>query len=88
MTLPDKYQVFDQPVWLDSKDAERLAPYLSGWKTLAPLLALGVNDPDLKTLILLELLGKQRKLLLDRLLSRLGRIQRAALEARINQLIK
>jgi hypothetical protein len=88
MTIPDRYQVFEKPVQLDSKDCERLGSFLSGWKRLAPLLALGVNEPDLKTLIMLELLGKQRRAILDRLLSRLGRVQRHLLEKRINQALK
>lgn len=86
--IPHKYQVFDTPYFLDSKDAERLGGYLSGWKRLAPLLALGVNEPDLKTLIMLELLGKQRHAILDRLLMRLGRVQRRALQKKINQALK
>ena len=88
MIIPDSYQVFEKPVQLDSKDCERLGSFLSGWKRLAPLLALGINEPDLKTLILLELLGKQRPAILDRLLSRLGRVQRLCLEKKINRLIK
>jgi hypothetical protein len=86
--IPDKFQVFETPCLLDNKDEERLLPFLSGWKRLAPLLALGVNEPDLKTLIMLELLGKQRRAILDRLLSRLGRVQRHLLEKRINQALK
>ena len=88
MAIPDRYQVFEKPVQLDSKDCERLGSFLSGWKRLAPLLALGVNEPDLKTLILLELVGKQRRVILDRLLMRLGRVQRRELQKKINQALK
>ena len=88
MTIPDRYQVFEKLVQLDSKDCERLGSFLSGWKRLAPLLALGVNEPDLKTLILLELVGKQRRVILDRLLMRLGRVQRRNLQKKINQALK
>ena len=88
MTIPDRYQDFEKPVQLDSKDCERLGSFLSGWKRLAPLLALGVNEPDLKTLILLELVGKQRRVILDRLLMRLGRVQRRNLQKKINQALK
>jgi hypothetical protein len=88
MTIPDRYQVFEKSVQLDSKDCERLGSFLSGWKRLAPLLALGVNEPDLKTLILLELVGKQRRVILDRLLMRLGRVQRRVLQKKVNQALK
>lgn len=88
MTIPDRYQVFEKPVQLDSKDCGRLGSFLSGWKRLAPLLALGVNEPDLKTLILLELVGKQRRVILDRLLMRLGRVQRRVLQKKVNQALK
>ena len=88
MTIPDRYQVFETPIRPDDKDCERLAGFITGWKRLAPLLALGVNEPDLKTLIILELLGKQRRAILDRLLMRLGRVQRRRLQKKINQALK
>jgi len=87
MHIPKKYAVFDSPVYLDSKEVERLSPFLSGWKRLAPLLKLGVNEPDLERLITLELLGKQRWFILQRLLMRLGQVQRAALEKKIRRII-
>jgi hypothetical protein len=86
--IPDRYAIFDTPCILDSKDAERLTPYLSGWKRLAPLLKLGVNEPDLMRLITLELIGKQRRFLIDRLVSRLGCVQRRRLEKRITKALK
>lgn len=88
MTIPDRYQVFERRTQLDSKDCERLGSFLSGWKRLAPLLALGVSEPDLRTLILLELVGKQRRVILDRLLMRLGRVQRRELQKKINLALK
>jgi hypothetical protein len=88
MIIPDRYQLFDKLTRLDSKDCERLGSFLSGWKRLAPLLALGVNEPDLKTLITLELLGKQRRAILDRLLMRLGRVQRRELQIKIKKVLK
>jgi len=88
MTIPDRYQVFERRTQLDNKDCERLGSFLSGWKRLSPLLALGVNEPDLRTLILLELVGKQRRVILDRLLMRLGRVQRRELQKKINLALK
>lgn len=84
MKIPTKFQVFDTPVVVDSKDEQRLSPYLTGWMTLAPLLA-DMNEPDLMRLVTLELLGKQRRKIIDRLLMRLGRVQRKRIEERITK---
>lgn len=86
MKIPNRFQVFDRPVVMDSKDEERLTPYLTGWMKLAGVLST-VNEPDLERLVLLELLGKQRKKLIDRLLMRLGRVQRKRIERRIAKLL-
>lgn len=84
MKIPAKYQVFDSAVVLSSKDAERLSPYLVGWMHLAELLK-DINETDLTRLVILELLGKQRRKILDRLLMRLGRVQRKRIEERISK---
>lgn len=82
MKIPQKWQVFDEPVVLPSKDAERLMPYLVGWTRLADLLK-NINESDLMRLVILELLTKQRRKILDRLLMRIGRVQRKRIEERI-----
>lgn len=82
MIVPAKYQVFDTPVVLTDKDQERLSPLLVGWNHLAPVLT-ATNEPDLMRLVVLELLGKQRRKLIDRLLMRLGRVQHARVTARV-----
>ncbi len=84
MKIPDKFQVFDTPVVLTSKDEQRLTCYLTGWMKLAELLA-DINEPDLMRLGVMELLGKQRRKILDRLLMRLGRVQRKRIEERITK---
>lgn len=84
--IPGKYQLFASPVVIDSKDAERLGVYLSGFMRLMAILP-QVNEPDLRRLVVLELMGKQRKKLLDRLLMRLCRLDRLALQKRVNKLI-
>lgn len=84
MKIPTKYQVFDTPVTLSSKDEERLAPYLVGWMHLAAVLT-DINEPDLMRLIVIELSGKQRRKILDRLLGRIGRVQRKRIEQRISK---
>lgn len=84
MKIPVKFQVFDKPVEISTKDAERLSNYLTGWMHLAKLLH-DINEPDLKRLVVLELSGKQRWKILDRLLMRLGRVQRNQIEQRIQK---
>jgi len=86
MKIPHKWQVFDVPVEVSSKDEERLAPYLIGWMRLAALLA-GISEPDLMRLVLMELCGKQRRKIIDRLLMRLGRVQRRRIEGRISRVL-
>lgn len=82
MKIPTKYQVFDVPVTLSSKDEERLAPSLVGWMHLAAILT-DINEPDLMRLVVMELLGKQRRKIIDRLLGRISRVQRKRIEERI-----
>ncbi len=84
MNIPHRLQVFDVPVALTSKDAERLSPYLVGWMHLAAILT-DINEPDLMRLVVLELMDKQRRKILDRLLGRIGRVQRRRIEARIER---
>lgn len=84
MKIPAKYQVFDGLVVIDSKDEQRLSVHLSGYVPLMKALA-GVNEPDLKRLVIMELNGKQRWKLIDRLLMRLGRVQRKRFEQKIRQ---
>lgn len=84
MKIPDRYQVFDVAVVVSSKDEQRLSGYLTGWMRLAELLH-DINEPDLMRLVIMELLGKQRRKILDRLLMRLGRVQRKRIEERITK---
>ncbi len=82
MKIPTKYQVFDHNVVISSKDAERLSRFLVGWMPLTAVMA-DINEPDLKCLLILELMGKQRWKFLDRLLGRINRIQRNSVEEKI-----
>lgn len=82
MKIPPKYQVFDTAVVLSSKDEERLSPFLVGWMHLAELLK-DITEGDLTRLVILELLDKQRRKIIDRLLMRLGRVQRERIKERI-----
>jgi hypothetical protein len=87
VTLKPAYQVFDKPVSIDTKDFQRLSPHLSGWVRLHEILLLDVNEPDLMRLVLIELMGRKRKQIIQRLLGRLAKLQRARYEERISKLL-
>lgn len=76
MTIPQRYQIFETPVFLSDKDAERLRIHLSNWNRLHEMLLLGVNAPDLRRLIVLEMMGAGRHRILTRLLGRLSKVER------------
>ena len=88
MKIPQRYQVFAKPVILLDKDEERLAPHLAGWMGLADLLLIGVNEPDLQRLIVMELLGKQRQKILNRLVGHLSRVHAREVKRRIQRCLK
>ena len=83
MKIPFKYQVFDRVIAMSEKDAERLQSYLTGWNKLVAALISGVNKPDVQRLIVLELMGKCRPAILNKLLTRLGKIERETIERRM-----
>lgn len=85
MTIPDKYQVFDSPVTLSDKDQQRLSGYLTGWNRLIEKLMADVNRYDLQRLVVMELMGKQRRPIVAKLLVRLGKIEREKIELRISK---
>lgn len=86
MKITQKYQVFDDPIEIDPKDAERLKGYLTGWNKLNEILLLGINEPDLRRLVVMELMGSRRMVIVNRLLGRLGTIQRERIKGRIAKL--
>ena len=75
--IPSRYRIFDTRI--TDKDAQRLGIYLGCWGKLNKLFLQGVNDSDLKRLIMLELAGAQRRPILDRLQMRLCRLERRRL---------
>jgi hypothetical protein len=85
MTIPRRAQVFDAPVELSDKDRERLCPHLSNWRALHSVMLLGLNEPDLRRLVVLELLGQQRRMILRRLTARLSSVQFQTLQERIEK---
>jgi len=88
MTIPKEFQIFDTKINLPDKDAERLMPYLSGWRDLAAwFYSAKVNEPDLQRLIVMELMGKRRRMILERLAARLGSLSRWKVKERIKGLL-
>jgi hypothetical protein len=87
MKIAQQYQVFDDPVDLDSKDFDRLKNHLTGWNKLNEILLLGINEPDLRRLVIMELLGSQRMVIVNRLLGRLATLQRERIHNRISKLM-
>ncbi len=93
MNIPTQYQIFDgPPVVVCSKDEERLKPYLRGVTPLTIFFARkginGINEPDLKRLLIMELLDRRREPIVSRIISRLVSHQRAALKKRIRAVAK
>jgi hypothetical protein len=83
--IPQKYQIFDEPVVVTSKDAERLKVHLTGWNKLNEMFLLGINQPDLRRLVVMELMGAARRTILTRLLGRLSKLERQTYMDRINK---
>jgi hypothetical protein len=87
MNIPSKYQVFDQPVEVSNKDQQRLRVHLLGWNRLNEILLLGVNEPDLRRLVVMEVMGSRRMTIINRLLGRLAKLERKRITERIGKLI-
>ncbi len=87
MNIPSKYQVFDQPVEVSNKDQQRLRIHLLGWNRLNEILLLGVNEVDLRRLVVMEVMGARRMTIINRLLGRLAKLERRRITERIGKLI-
>lgn len=87
MKIPAKYQVFDQPVEISDKDKERLAVHATGWNRLNEILLLGINEPDLRRLVVIELMGPRRMAIIDRLVGRISKLEKARIRERIEKLV-
>ena len=87
MKIPIKYQVFDEPVEISEKDHQRLSVHLIGWNRLNEIFLLGsINEPDLRRLVVMEVMGARRMTMLNRLLGRLQKLQRKRIDERIGKL--
>lgn len=87
MKIPANLQIFDHHVELTYADQDRLTPHLSGWNKLANTMLLDVPEKDLEKLLILELMGKQRRTIIDRLLAPLMRHKRRQIEARMEKVL-
>ena len=85
--IPLKYQIFDSPVEILEKDAASLKPHLTGWNKLNEIFLVGLNAPDLRRMVVLELMGGQRRAILSRLLGRLAKLERQKYLTRITKAI-
>lgn len=71
-----KYQIFGSPIEILEKDAARLSSHLTGWNKLNEIFLLGLNEPDLRRMVVLELMGARRQSIISRLLGRLSKLER------------
>ena len=85
--VPLKYQIFDSPVEILEKDAARLTGHLTGWNRLNEIFLVGLNEPDLRRMVVLELMGARRISILSRLLGRLSKLERQKYNQRIQKAI-
>lgn len=88
MIIPKKFQVLDHEVQLTDKDAERLSVWLRSYE--APYRHgrfSECNERDLERLLVMELMDRQRKKIIARLLSRLGRVKDIRIQAKVSKLI-
>lgn len=86
MKIPAAFQVFDKRISIQNSDVKALKPHLSGWNHLHEMMLLGAfEERDLMKMVIVELMGEKRKLMIDRILMRLGKVQRRKIEARIKK---
>jgi len=86
MTISTRHQIFDRPVNVSDKDVERLQVHLCNWQKLHEIMLLGVNEEDLRRLVIMELASHDRERIISRLLGRLAKVQRQSINERIAKL--
>lgn len=87
MTIPTRFQLFASPVVLSDKDAARLEPYVASWRQLHPVIH-SLNVPDLRRLVVMELMNRRRWQVVQRLLGRLGSLERERLETKVREMCR
>lgn len=88
MKIAPRLQIFDAPVIILDKDKQRLTPHLSGWNHLHEVFLLGVNVPDLKRLVILEMMEAKRQPIIDRLLARISKLEKLERKAKVKQWVQ
>lgn len=88
MKIPEKYQIFDYRIVITEANREGLEPSLAGWPTLQRTILAreDVSQYALSSLIILELMGRRRPVIIDRLVMRLGKIHQHEIRKRIEKL--
>jgi hypothetical protein len=83
MNIPHRCQIFDHPIEVSDKEYARLRPCLTGWNKLNALFTEGITEFDLLRLVVIELTHQHRKVILNRLLGRLSKVQRVKYNKKI-----
>ena len=86
MKIPLKYQIFERIVPMGDTTAKTLQDSMTGWNRLNELFLLGVGEDDLKRMVILELMGSKRTSIINRLLGRLSKLERARIKYKIARL--
>lgn len=89
MTILKRFQVLDHEVMLTDKDQERLSVWLRSYEAPYRYAKFSeANEPDLERLLIMELMGRQRRKIISRLLSRLGRVRDMRIQKRVEKLLR
>lgn len=86
MKIPIKYQIFERVIAMSDVSAQALQDSMTGWNRINEVLLLGVREDDLRRMVILELMGPKRTSIINRLLGRLSKFERARLKQKIARL--
>jgi len=86
MKIPIKYQIFERVIAMGDVSAQALQETMTGWNRINEILLLGVREDDLRRMVILELMGPKRTSIINRLLGRLSKFERARLKQKIARL--
>ena len=86
MKIPIKYQIFERVIAMGDVSAQALQETMTGWNRIHEVLLLGVSEDDLRRMVILELMGPKRTSIINRLLGRLSKFERARLKQKIARL--
>jgi hypothetical protein len=86
MKIPIKYQIFERVIAMSDVSAKALQDSMTGWNRINEVLLLGVREDDLRRMVILELMGPKRTSIINRLLGRLSKLERARFKQKIARL--